>query len=733
MYRTSSTAGDQPQHYSQEPRSYSQEFVAMPVSPHGSEVSEGVNIQHLPSTHQATPPDTPQRETNGKGAFARLIVRECGPTLSYISDTPQAVASPVVRRRTNPEVKPSKASIASSTSFDLGFNKQLVSDDKRINNSIFYLDVSPGSKVLASKHGNNILKIWGIENGTLESSIKFTSYTEAHSRSRDYLIRSHAILSEASNLIAVASRFGRTIEIWNWGKKKCLQTLDDADRWTAASTEAYGGHGGCSPLAVYRADDSRIDLFTATQEKKPFAKQRSIDLKQANLPFVPQYPELALSATSPLLVAAAGPRPPRAGHPPPEKETLLVAWDTNTDGYGSNKPFRVARPWQHEEISTAIPCDLCAYGSVVVSIWIPASFRAMAVPPSRGGTGYNLVPVKVPSRYVLVWDISANSTHTFAIPNCTACVSPDCRYVAYCHASGTGIGARGCLCVLDVMDGREVWCWPDKDALAIDSGPKPGFEQFNDLSLVTELAFSPDGRCLIIADRNGRMSVYNSIGPDDALAYSVTQLADDVECVIRTLQLRPFILVGHSMGAKVSQVVAGRKAIEGLLGLVLVSPAPPSPLTLPPEMREEQRHAYDNPESAEFVTRNVLTASPLQQAVVDHIVADMIKGNEYAKSAWPAYGMNSNIVSDAMRIDVPTLVVGASKDIVEPIARIQTELCTVIRHAELDIVDGSGHLIPIEAPDKLALIILSVNDHGATIKSTHQQLISMATYLRSYR
>ncbi|UNI17044.1 hypothetical protein JDV02_003422 [Purpureocillium takamizusanense] len=575
MYRTASATSEhrlqqqqpspqqqqqqQQQQYSpQEPRSYSQEFVAMPVSPHGSEVSDGYarrpasrgvtshHSTHRPSlprapssvgsTYSIFPPPTkplppiplkgrrtaraPSQDSFDKSSasgdrYSRSSIATSNPdtaptqTLSYISDTQQvASGSPAARQRSIPEVvKPSKASVASTSSFDLGFDKQLVSDDKRINNNVFYLDVSPTAKILASKHGNNILKLWDLDTGAVESSIKFTSYTEAQSRSREYLIRSHAIVSETSNLVAIATRFGRTIEIWNWGKKKCIQTLDDADRWTAANTVSYGG--GYSPLAIYRGDDSRIDLFTATREKKPFVKQRSIDLKQANLPFVPQYPELALSATSPLLVAAAGPRPPRAGHPPPDKETLLVAWDTNTDGYGSNKPFRVARPWQHEEISTAIPCDLRAYGSVVVSIWIPAGFRAVPVPPSRGGTGYNLVPVKVPSRYVLVWDLSANSTHTFAIPNCAACISPDCRYVAYCHASGTGIGARGCVCVLDVVDGREVWCWPDKDALAIDSGPKPGFEQFNDLSLVSELAFSADGRSLIIADRNGRIGVYN--------------------------------------------------------------------------------------------------------------------------------------------------------------------------------------------------------------------------------
>jgi hypothetical protein len=387
----------------------------------------------------------------------------------------------------------------------LTFWKKIVSDEKKINNSVHYLDLSNTASILATKHGNNIIKIWSMAGGGLQSTIKFSSYTEAQSRSRDYLIRSHAILSETSTLIAIATRFGRSIEVWDWSKKKCIQAIGDADRWTAGRVEVYDN--GWSPLAVYRGDASQIDLFLATREnKKPFFKQRTLELKHAGLPFVPQYPEMALSATSPLLVLAAGPRPPIAGHPPPERETLLVAWDTSDNAVASNKPYRVAQPWQHTELDTAIPCDLVTYGSVVVSIWIPASFRA--VPAVRKASGYNLAPVKVPFRYVLVWDLSANSTRTIAIPNCTSCISPDCRLVAYCDASGSDIGARGNLTILDIITGEEVWSWPDKNAISIESGTQTGFQQFNDLGNVTELAFSVDGRFLIVGDTSGNTCVY---------------------------------------------------------------------------------------------------------------------------------------------------------------------------------------------------------------------------------
>jgi pimeloyl-ACP methyl ester carboxylesterase len=54
--------------------------------------------------------------------------------------------------------------------------------------------------------------------------------------------------------------------------------------------------------------------------------------------------------------------------------------------------------------------------------------------------------------------------------------------------------------------------------------------------------------------------------------------------------------VGHSVGGKISQLIASRNP-EGLKGLILIAPAPPTRLRFTDEAREIQIHAYDNREN----------------------------------------------------------------------------------------------------------------------------------------
>lgn len=204
-----------------------------------------------------------------------------------------------------------------------------------------------------------------------------------------------------------------------------------------------------------------------------------------------------------------------------------------------------------------------------------------------------------------------------------------------------------------------------------------------------------------------------STGPDEAGAYSTTDFSTDVEKVIQDLGLKAVVLVGHSMGGKVAVSIAGRHALPAgiLKGLALLAPAPPTPLSLPdPIMRGQQIHAFDNIENAEAAIRNVLTV-PDNPALTDELVKstaeDMVRGNKWAKAAWPIYGMAEDITGLFDRIDTPVLVVTGANDTIELAERMRTGIRDRLNSmsggkASLVIIEGSGHLLPVEKPVEVA-------------------------------
>ncbi|UKZ82804.1 hypothetical protein TrVFT333_010602 [Trichoderma virens FT-333] len=201
-----------------------------------------------------------------------------------------------------------------------------------------------------------------------------------------------------------------------------------------------------------------------------------------------------------------------------------------------------------------------------------------------------------------------------------------------------------------------------------------------------------------------------STGPDEPTAYKVTDFASDVEFVIRELNLKSVVLVGHSMGGKISMAIAGRHLLPAgvLRGLALVGPAP-GPVHLPdPSMKDAQVHAFDNMDNAEGVIRTVLSApGNLADEVIKAVAEDMVRGSRWAKYSWPAYGMEDDITHLFEHIDVPVVVLAGEKDMLEPVGRMRTDIRDKINNmphgrANLVVVEGSGHLIPVEKPKEVA-------------------------------
>ncbi|KAK0611261.1 hypothetical protein B0T14DRAFT_500401 [Immersiella caudata] len=390
--------------------------------------------------------------------------------------------------------------------------------EKGKSQDVAYIETSPATNLMATRHANKYLRIWSTTKNSVHATIKVTSYAQPQPRSREYFVRSHAILSENASLIGIATHFGFTLEVYNFSKggssAKKVQVIDDAHRWAASQIDAY--HTNFAPLVVYRPKGDRIDRFFLTRHpgaKKPFWEDTTngIDLAKANLPFMPKFPELAFSANSPLLVAAAGPRP---GEPPRPFPTILVAWQmapvsdaklqalspvgtvrpTEAESESHHRPYRVCVP-EYPALQTALPTCLAARGTLAVSIWIPANHTETQLP----GNKFKRKPMPAPERFVLTWDVENNTTTIFGIPNVQACISPDCRRVAYCDANA------GRFIVVNAMTGEEVWRWPDAGRTAGSSS----FGQLENLHQVTVFEFSADGQTLMIGDTNGAVGMYS--------------------------------------------------------------------------------------------------------------------------------------------------------------------------------------------------------------------------------
>jgi pimeloyl-ACP methyl ester carboxylesterase/quinol monooxygenase YgiN len=206
---------------------------------------------------------------------------------------------------------------------------------------------------------------------------------------------------------------------------------------------------------------------------------------------------------------------------------------------------------------------------------------------------------------------------------------------------------------------------------------------------------------------------YRTIAPDlrgwgdsdaPSAGYALADFADDAEQMIAALNLQRFVLVGHSMGGKIAQLLASRRP-QGLAGLVLVAPSPPVPLALPPEVRAAMEGAYLSRESVGMAIDQMLTAKTLSPKHREQVIEDSLRGAPQAKLAWPQATSLEDITHDVAAIEVPTIVIAGELDRIDGIAILEAELLTRVPHAVMHVLPGTGHLSPLESPAEIAGII----------------------------
>ena len=195
-------------------------------------------------------------------------------------------------------------------------------------------------------------------------------------------------------------------------------------------------------------------------------------------------------------------------------------------------------------------------------------------------------------------------------------------------------------------------------------------------------------------------------GESDAPAsgYGLADLANDAQGVIEALELNRYLLIGHSMGGKVAQLMASRRP-NGLAGLVLVAPSPPQPMATTPEAREAMARVYATRESVSAAIDQVLTAKVLSPKDREQVIEDSLRGAPQAKAAWPRSTSLEDITRDVAAIEVPTVVIAGELDRVDSVDLLKAELLSRVPHAVLHVLPGTGHLSPLESPQQLGGLI----------------------------
>jgi 3-oxoadipate enol-lactonase len=182
--------------------------------------------------------------------------------------------------------------------------------------------------------------------------------------------------------------------------------------------------------------------------------------------------------------------------------------------------------------------------------------------------------------------------------------------------------------------------------------------------------------------------------------YDLAIMADDVEAVAQILGLRRYVFVGHSMGGKVAQIVAARRP-EALVGVVLVAPAPPTPMPVPEAQRAAMLESYGSREGVQQAL-SVLGGGPLPVKLREQVIEDTLRGAPDAKRAWTERNMIEDVSIGLAAVTVPVAVVIGDRDQVEHEAALREVFARFLPHATFRVLTGIGHLSPLEAPHALA-------------------------------
>ena len=232
-------------------------------------------------------------------------------------------------------------------------------------------------------------------------------------------------------------------------------------------------------------------------------------------------------------------------------------------------------------------------------------------------------------------------------------------------------------------------------------------------SEVTHL-LSPDFRCIEIDLPGFGASAVIPGYTVEEMAQAVIEVIEAHQGEVSHTSSPSWLLAGHSMGCKVSCVIAryaenGAPTLKGLKGVVLAAGSPPSPEPMSASRRSSMLQWFtgasdeSHKQAKKFIEAN--SSGDLSDQAVAEATSITLQMNGAAWRAWLDAGSREDWAARVGVLRTPAIIIAGQDDPDLGPAGQQEFMLPHFAQADLRVIANAKHLLPLEAPAKLAAIL----------------------------